>query len=89
MNAIPILHEQYEGTVHLFIEMGCSPGKNTFVTLAYIHYPNAKLQGLIGLFLFSSIIMVDLRNHFKPKLSSFGALHILVVALVFNLVAYR
>lgn len=33
--------------------------------------------------------MFDLRNHLKPKLSSFGALGMLVVASAFNLVAYR
>jgi hypothetical protein len=33
--------------------------------------------------------MFNLRNHLKPKLSSFGALRILVVASTFNLVAYR
>ena len=33
--------------------------------------------------------MLDLRRHLKPKLSSFGSLHMFVVASAFVLVAYR
>jgi hypothetical protein len=38
--AITIQREQYGGTVHLFIGMGRSPGKSTFITLTFIHYCN-------------------------------------------------
>jgi hypothetical protein len=38
--AITIQHEQYEGIVHLFIGMGHSPGKSTFMTLTLIHNRN-------------------------------------------------
>jgi hypothetical protein len=33
--------------------------------------------------------MFDLRRHLMPKLSSFGSLHMFVVASAFDLVAYR
>jgi hypothetical protein len=38
--AITIQREQYMGTVHLFIGMGRSPGKNTFMTLTCVHNYN-------------------------------------------------
>jgi hypothetical protein len=37
VRAITIHCEQYEGTVHLFIGTGHSPGKNTFMTLTFVH----------------------------------------------------
>jgi hypothetical protein len=37
VRAITIQREQYGGTVHLFIGTGCSPGKNTFMTLTFVH----------------------------------------------------
>jgi hypothetical protein len=51
---IRIQREQYGGTVHLFIGMGRSPGKNTFMTLACTHNRNINHQGLTSLFLFVS-----------------------------------
>jgi hypothetical protein len=38
--AITIQREQYGGTVHLFISMRRSPGKNTFMTLTFVHNCN-------------------------------------------------
>jgi hypothetical protein len=35
--AITIQHEQYGGTVHLFIGTGRALGKNTFMTLLLVH----------------------------------------------------
>jgi hypothetical protein len=43
-SAISIMHEQYEGTVHLFINMGHNPDKNTFMTLTYAHNPNTNIR---------------------------------------------
>jgi hypothetical protein len=34
--------EQYGVTVHLFIGMGCSPGKITSMSLTFIYYHNTK-----------------------------------------------
>jgi hypothetical protein len=44
VNAIPIQHEQYGGTVHLFIGMGHSPSKSTFMTVIHTHYPNTSIK---------------------------------------------
>jgi hypothetical protein len=38
--AITIQREQYGGTVHLFIGTTCSPGKNTILTLTFVHNCN-------------------------------------------------
>jgi hypothetical protein len=38
--AITIQREQYGGTVHLFIGTGRTPGKNTFMTLTFVHNCN-------------------------------------------------
>jgi hypothetical protein len=38
--AITIQREQYGGTVHLFIGTGRNPGKNTFMTLTFVHNCN-------------------------------------------------
>jgi hypothetical protein len=46
--------EQYGGTVHLFIRTGCSPGKNIFMTLTFVHNCNINHYGLASLFLFGS-----------------------------------
>jgi hypothetical protein len=47
--------EQYEGTVHLFIGMGPSPDKITFVSLITSYNHNTNCQGLCSLFLFKSV----------------------------------
>jgi uncharacterized protein YcgI (DUF1989 family) len=43
-STIPIQHEQYGGTIHLFIGMGCNPSKNTFMTLTYTHNPYRNIR---------------------------------------------
>jgi hypothetical protein len=72
VRVITISREQYGGTVHLFIVMGYSPGKITFITPICTHNHNINDQGLTSLFLFGSTSCFDLRRHLKPKLSSFG-----------------
>jgi hypothetical protein len=47
--------EQYGGTVHLFIVMGCISGNITFVSLITNHNHGTNYQGLHGLFLFKSM----------------------------------
>jgi hypothetical protein len=44
--------EQYESIVHLFIGMGRSPDKITFVSLIINYNYNTNYQGLGSLFLF-------------------------------------
>jgi hypothetical protein len=48
-------HEQYGGTVHLFIGTGRSPDKITFVPLTTNHIHDTNYQGLCGLFIFKSV----------------------------------
>jgi hypothetical protein len=69
--AIIIQREQYGSIVHLFIGTGDSPDKNTFVTLTYIHNPDTKHEGLIGLFPHQLNIMVDLLILMEIKLPLF------------------
>jgi hypothetical protein len=52
--AITIQREQYGDSIHLFIGMGRSPSKNTFMTLTYSHNHDIKHQGLASIFLFGS-----------------------------------
>jgi hypothetical protein len=47
--------EQYGGTVHLFIGMGRSPIKITFMPLMTSSSHDTNYHGLIGLFLFKSV----------------------------------
>jgi hypothetical protein len=47
--------EQYGGTVHLFIGMGHSPNKITFMSLITNHNHDTNYQGLCGLFLFKLV----------------------------------
>jgi hypothetical protein len=47
--------EQYVGTVHLFIGIGRSPDKITFMPLITNYNHNTNYQGLCGLFLFKSV----------------------------------
>jgi hypothetical protein len=47
--------EQYGDTVHLFIGMGRSPDKITFVSLITNYDHNTNYQGLCSLFLFKSV----------------------------------
>jgi hypothetical protein len=52
---ITILHEQYRGTVHLFIGTGRSPDKITLMSLITNYNHNTNYQGLCSLFLFKSV----------------------------------
>jgi hypothetical protein len=55
VGAITMQHEQYRGTVHLFIGMGRSPDKITSVSLITNYDHNTDYQGLYSLFLFKSV----------------------------------
>jgi hypothetical protein len=44
VNTIPIQHEQYGGTIHLFIGSKHSPSKSTFMTLIPTYYPNTSIK---------------------------------------------
>jgi hypothetical protein len=48
-------HEQYGGTVHLFIGTGRSSVKITFMSLMTSYNHDTNHHGLIGLFLFKSV----------------------------------
>jgi hypothetical protein len=43
-------HEQYDVTVHLFIGVGRSPGRITFMSLTFTVSHKANYQGLCSLF---------------------------------------
>jgi hypothetical protein len=47
--------EQYRGTVHLFIGMGRSPVKITFMSSITSYNHDTNYHGPIGLFLFKSV----------------------------------
>jgi hypothetical protein len=47
--------EQYRGTVHLFIGMGRSPVKITFMSSTTSYNHDINYHGPIGLFLFKSV----------------------------------
>jgi hypothetical protein len=55
MQAITSQREQYGGPVHLFIGMGHSPDKITFMSLITNQNHDTNYQGLCGLFLFKSV----------------------------------
>jgi hypothetical protein len=89
VRAVTIEREQYEGTVHLFISIGHSPSKNTFMTSAYTYNPNIKHQGLTSLFLFDSALCLTFVTTLSRTCSPSSFPHIFIVALVFVLVAFR
>jgi hypothetical protein len=60
--------EQYGGTVHLFIGMGRSPVKITFMSLMTSYNHDTNYQGLSGLFLFKSVKPFVSRHVTMPKL---------------------
>jgi hypothetical protein len=78
-------HEQYGGTVHLFIGTGRSLDKITFVSLIINYNHNANYQGLGRLFLFKSVPsfvlnMPSCRNSFN---CSFGIyLHVVSACIL-------
>jgi hypothetical protein len=47
---ITIQREQYDATVHLFIDTGHSPDKITFASLVFTRDYNSNYHGLSGLF---------------------------------------
>jgi hypothetical protein len=53
--AITMSREQYSITVHLFIGTGRSPGKITFMSLAFSINHKASCRGLRSLFSFRSV----------------------------------
>ena len=61
-------HEQYGVTVHLFIGMGHSSVKITFMSLVTNYKRDTNYQGLIGLFLFKSVQPFVTRHVIMPKL---------------------
>jgi hypothetical protein len=60
--------EQYEGTVHLFIGVGRSPVKITFMPSTTIYNHGTNYHGLTGLFLFKSVPTFVSRHVAMPKL---------------------
>jgi hypothetical protein len=60
--------EQYGGTIHLFIGMGRSLVKITFMSLMTSYNHDTNYHGLIGLFLFKSVQSFVSRHVFVPKL---------------------
>ena len=87
--AITIQHEQYGGTVHLFIGMGHSSCKNTFMTSTYTYNLNTKHQGLTSLFLFDLALCFTFVASLSRSCHPLAVLHMFVVTLAFVLVAYR
>jgi hypothetical protein len=61
-------HEQYGGTVHLFIGTGRSPIKITFMSLITSYNHDTSYHGLISLFLFKSVQPFVSRHTIMPKL---------------------
>jgi hypothetical protein len=87
--AVTIHLEQYGSTVHLFIGIGCSTSKNTFMTSAYTYNPNTKHQRFSCLFLFGSSLCLTFVITLSRSCSSLAFPHMFVIALAFVLVAYR
>jgi hypothetical protein len=67
--------EQYRGTVHLFIGVGRSPVKITFMPSTTIYNHVTNYHGLIGLFLFKSVPTFVLRDVVMPKLPGWWLRH--------------
>jgi hypothetical protein len=61
-------HEQYGGTVHLFIGTRHRPIKITFMSLITSYNHDTNYHGLIGLFLFKSVQPFVSRRVTMPKL---------------------
>jgi hypothetical protein len=72
---ITIQCEQYGVTVNLFIGMGCSPDKITFMSLTFTVNHKASYQGLSSLFPFrsvssSSFVIILSRSLFSHRLGA-------------------
>jgi hypothetical protein len=61
-------HEQYGGTVHLFIGTGCSLCKITFMSFTTSYNHDTNYHGPIGLFIFKSVQPFVSRRVAMPKL---------------------
>jgi hypothetical protein len=61
-------HEQYGVTVHLFIGIGRSPVKITFMSSTTSYNHDTNYHGPIGLFLFKSVQPFVSRHVAMPKL---------------------
>jgi hypothetical protein len=61
-------HEQYGGTVHLFIGTGRSPVKITFMSFINSYNHDTNYHGSIGLFIFKSVQPFVSRHVAMPKL---------------------
>jgi hypothetical protein len=64
---ITIQREQYDATVHLFIDTRRGLEKITFMSLTLIYFYNTKHQGLSSLCPFSVIIMLGLHHYIKVE----------------------
>jgi hypothetical protein len=64
---IIIQRDQYGGTIHLFIDMGRSPGEITHISLTLVYFYNTKHQGLSSLCSFPAIIMLGLHHYIRAK----------------------
>ena len=60
--------EQYGGIVHLFIGMGHSPVKITFMSFTTSYNHDTNYHGPIGLFIFKSVQPFVSRRVAMPKL---------------------
>ena len=56
---VPSQREQYGSTVHLFIGTGRSPCKITLVAFIFINNSTVILQGMIWLFIFKSVPLLE------------------------------
>jgi hypothetical protein len=61
-------HEQYGGTVHLFIDTGRSPVKITLMSSTTSYNHDTNYRGPIGLFLFKSVQPFVSRHVAMPML---------------------
>jgi hypothetical protein len=61
-------HEQYGGTLHLFIDTGRSPVKITFMSFTTSYTHDTNYYGPIGLFIFKSVQPFVLGRIVMPKL---------------------
>jgi hypothetical protein len=80
--AITIQREQYRDTVHLFIGMGRSPDKITFVSLITNYNHNTDYQGHYSLLLFKSVSSFVLSMTPSQTLSNIASAYIFISRLL-------
>jgi hypothetical protein len=61
---MPSQREQYERTIHLFIGMGCSPCKITFMPFTFANDSIVIHRGLNSLFPFKSVPLFAIMPNF-------------------------